>query len=500
DVVRDGVRRRRQRRNLSVLASAVATVAVISVSALALNGSHGSRVEPGGPRVTPTSTSTPAPKPSATDTGSPSSSTPWASIPYDASKPVAWPGTIADPRVPWCTAAQLTATADGFQGATGSAAGAVTVVNQGARCALQGVPVVTGYSRSGAQIATPMPVDSFQLHRWVLLRPRSSAFVMVQIFGDNSRCRGPVARLSVAIGHGGPALSVVPHDVVAGRSVGPRCGTAAPATMSDTYSIGTGAWLRDGQSDITGPYAEVDSLPHTVLAGTVLRFQVLVRGLQTDPCPAYREQLVTDNAPSRVVADAAYYVNCQAIGDPSAPSQLLAMQLAVPSNAPAGLAELSWELPVGDSANVSHSVRIVAPPPPCRQSQLSIKAGRTGVGLGSYYDRILFTNVSSTTCSLFGYPGVQFESSSGQPLPTTPTHGSSYPVETVVLRPGGVASDVLSGADSGPNGGATACTRINGVRIIAPGLTTQVLVHAAMDCNHGTIRVTAVVSGPNASP
>ena len=86
-------------------------------------------------------------------------------------------------------------------------------------------------------------------------------------------------------------------------------------------------------------------------------------------------------------------------------------------------------------------------------------------------------------------------------MPTRPSHDTAIPVRTVVLPPGKTASGMLSGGDFGPNGGATPCPETAGVRIIAPGLTTQVfLPDITLNCNDGNIFVTTVQRGSRPQP
>jgi hypothetical protein len=155
--------------------------------------------------------------------------------------------------------------------------------------------------------------------------------------------------------------------------------------------------------------------------------------------------------------------------------------------------------PVRDTA----SVRIVVtpPPPPCTQEQLRITAGRGGVGLGHYYAPIVFRNISVVACSLRGFPGVQFVAPEGHAMATHPVHETTIVIKTVALPPGKAASAMLSGSDFGPNGGASPCPGVSGVRIIAPGLTTQVFVPADVDdCGGGDIFVSPMQPGPRPQP
>jgi len=445
-----------------------------------------------------TSTTTQPPRPTT-----PSVS--WAPIAWDG-KPPTIPGTVAHPkRTPWCTTADLKPLRATFQGATGSAAGSVGVRNVGtSACAVQGVPALTGYGANGRVIAESRPTDTFQLHPWVVVPPQRVAFALVQIFGDESRCVGPITRLVMDIGGGQPALTV-PPSWIDGGGVQPRCGTDKPSRLRDTYDIAVRDWRhRNGGPRLAGwdADANVTTLPATVRQGGILHYRVMVTGLPTTPCLPFREELRSEQ--DVTLAEQTFLLNCDTIGRVSVgigDPVVLDMRLAIPPTATPGDAELSWDLPVGVSADVPSSVRILAAPPSCTQAQLRIAAGRQGAGLGSFYAPVIFRNVSTVACSLRGYPGVEFVAADGAAIPTTPSHGTAIPVRTVVLKPGRTASAMLSGADFGPNGGATPCPETAGVRIIAPGLTTQVFVPGiGLNCYDGHIFVSTVQPGSRPQP
>jgi hypothetical protein len=74
------------------------------------------------------------------------------------------------------------------------------------------------------------------------------------------------------------------------------------------------------------------------------------------------------------------------------------------------------------------------------------------VAVGNEEFRVQLSNTSTTTCTLFGYPGLQLLSASGKKLPTEVHRGQSYLVraetpKTVTLKPGQVASFVVGFQD-----------------------------------------------------
>ena len=72
----------------------------------------------------------------------------------------------------------------------------------------------------------------------------------------------------------------------------------------------------------------------------------------------------------------------------------------------------------------------------CQAGDLSPRVGRTGVGLGSAYTSIIFTNRSSTACQLQGVPVLQLLDASGQLLPQPATQQYSNDSPPVALLPG----------------------------------------------------------------
>jgi hypothetical protein len=90
----------------------------------------------------------------------------------------------------------------------------------------------------------------------------------------------------------------------------------------------------------------------------------------------------------------------------------------------------------------STGLAATATPPKCVTSHLSVWLGIPGQGAaGSVYYQMQFTNVGSTTCTLYGFPGVSAWNGHmlGSPAPwahITPTH-------TVTLAPRATAHTVL---------------------------------------------------------
>ncbi len=122
-----------------------------------------------------------------------------------------------------------------------------------------------------------------------------------------------------------------------------------------------------------------------------------------------------------------------------------------------------------------------APPPPspvgptrCTSSHLdlSLTAG-AGAGAGSRFPYIVFTNTGSSSCTLYGRPGVSFVGNgNGTQLGAAADFDTSVPAATVTLAPGGSAHAPLK-ISVAQNYDATECqpSASDGLRVYAPGET-----------------------------
>jgi Protein of unknown function (DUF4232) len=112
--------------------------------------------------------------------------------------------------------------------------------------------------------------------------------------------------------------------------------------------------------------------------------------------------------------------------------------------------------------------------PACDFSQLGVRLGRPGAGLGTDYYPIVFTNRSTTACSLRGFPGLSsVGGSDGHQIGTSAARTmAGKPIATVVVRAGGVASTTFGQADplDFPKAQCHPVTSL-GLRVYAPGQT-----------------------------
>jgi hypothetical protein len=85
----------------------------------------------------------------------------------------------------------------------------------------------------------------------------------------------------------------------------------------------------------------------------------------------------------------------------------------------------------------------------CTATDLKIATnGSAGGGAaGSFYSFIDFTNTSSASCTLYGYPGVSLTSASGAQLGAAATRDATTAPATITLAPGATANAVLRMTD-----------------------------------------------------
>ena len=128
-----------------------------------------------------------------------------------------------------------------------------------------------------------------------------------------------------------------------------------------------------------------------------------------------------------------------------------------------------------------------AGPAACPTSALLVKTGLVQGAAGSIYAVIDFVNISSVTCSLFGYPGVSFvtASSGGSQIGLAATESKTAPRQLVTLAPGATGNALLRIVQAG-NYPASKCHPVTAhwLRIYPPNQTTPVtLAYTARACS-----------------
>jgi hypothetical protein len=134
---------------------------------------------------------------------------------------------------------------------------------------------------------------------------------------------------------------------------------------------------------------------------------------------------------------------------------------------------------------------------------LKITQGSPNGYAGGVDVTIGFTNTSSATCTLYGYPGVSLVSSSQAQIGLSAKRVTSVPVKLVTLAAGAAASASVQIADA-LNYPTSTCVPVKAayLRIFPPNQTASVLLaNTSQTCSKPvqTLLVTAVQAGSGSS-
>jgi len=496
NLVHSGVRRRRRNRAIATVASVVVLLGGgVAATSLVSSGGGNERIVP------PTGGGQPTGKPALPPPTQEEMA--WTATAYDYHHPPAFPGAEADPTVPWCRASQLTLS-QFFQGATGSWAGSVTVTNNSTNaCALQGQPVVAMQTVSGQSLLSSHS-EPFFVDAWVRLAPERSASAGVTWFPEF--CHEPrVASIRILLPHSGGSLTTAMRG-------GPRCDVDTGVPTPGHLDV-DGFVAHPGESftPLAGLQAQLDKVPSTALPGSVLDYRLQLQSMDAssvalDPCLPYRARLVS-HATGVVLHEEDYLLNCGtpplSITTPqSMHSTYFDLKLNVPSAAPPGDYDLVWQSvlkPV--NATSEETVRIQAGPPPCRDGQITATDGHGHLqAMNQYGHTIVLRNISNTTCSLLGYPGLTLVDGAGRPIGKDAGRGGGYvfpdpgPHLVVLTALAGTASFTFGGPAI-TNAGQTPCPTSAAAVVYPPGLRHELKVGLTEPYCSGGISVTAVTAG-----
>jgi hypothetical protein len=157
----------------------------------------------------------------------------------------------------------------------------------------------------------------------------------------------------------------------------------------------------------------------------------------------------------------------------------------------------------GTSSGSDGGAGVGGPANACRASGLALSylGGQGATGHGELGFALKNTG---SACSTGGYPGIQFLSQAGAPLPTTPEHTTSdffghLPLAPLAVRPGQSVSFRLGVSHGGGSGAA--CSTAYGLQVIAPNDTATLhvnLPNGASEC--GATTVSPLQSGLSAYP
>lgn len=137
-----------------------------------------------------------------------------------------------------------------------------------------------------------------------------------------------------------------------------------------------------------------------------------------------------------------------------------------------GLAVLAAVVAVaaGTTAAVAASASSASAAPACPASHLRVWIALPGdAAAGSVSYALQVSNISKSSCSLFGFPGVSAMSDEGKQLGNAAARDHSYAAKTVTLSPGRTAHFLLK-ISNAMNFQQSACKPVNaaGLRVYPP--------------------------------
>jgi hypothetical protein len=106
---------------------------------------------------------------------------------------------------------------------------------------------------------------------------------------------------------------------------------------------------------------------------------------------------------------------------------------------PASTVTVTPTSPASTSAPAAAAAPTPSGPPPCATSALraAVPTGHGNAAAGSSYYPIVFTNDSSASCTLYGYPGVSFVTGvGGSQIGIPATENPTNPRKLITLAPG----------------------------------------------------------------
>jgi hypothetical protein len=175
-----------------------------------------------------------------------------------------------------------------------------------------------------------------------------------------------------------------------------------------------------------------------------------------------------------------------ACGSSPSPSAHATVTITVTAPTPSG--------PATSPAITPSQAPTPAGPPGCATAALTAALGPGGAAAGSSYRAIEFTNSSSSTCSLYGYPGISFVTAAGVQVGAAATEDPTYPRQLVTLTPGDTVHAELRITDA-LNYPSSTChpVAVHRLKIFPPGQTGALfLAQTATACSNTAVPILAV--------
>jgi hypothetical protein len=146
-----------------------------------------------------------------------------------------------------------------------------------------------------------------------------------------------------------------------------------------------------------------------------------------------------------------------------------------------------------------------AGPGPCQAGVVSVLLGNARTAGGTTYYPIDFMNISATSCTLYGFPGVSFaDRNYSSRIGPAATRNTSSPEHLIRLTPGASGTALISVANARNYSSGCGQAAVNGLLVEPPGLSNLIrLPFAGLTCvnsRYHVLTVDAVAPGPPAAP
>ena len=152
-----------------------------------------------------------------------------------------------------------------------------------------------------------------------------------------------------------------------------------------------------------------------------------------------------------------------------------------------------------DSARASQprNHKLAATTPACRREILSLTEGETDAAMGGVrVTPYIFTNISSSTCALGGYPKLELLNRKGLIVRRARKQPSDTPAETVMIESGKTAWFDLYYNSGGAGHVGRPCPTYPRLRILAPGTTRPFAVRSEItSCARSDFEVSSIHAG-----
>jgi hypothetical protein len=151
-------------------------------------------------------------------------------------------------------------------------------------------------------------------------------------------------------------------------------------------------------------------------------------------------------------------------------------------------------------ASTSQNIATPAGGSACSTSNLNLTLGDGGAAAGTDYTVLDFTNTGTTSCTLYGFPGVSLITSSGAQIGAAATRNPSTASTVVTLAPGAKANATLgvANAQNYPTGACKPTTAAQ-MKVFPPNQTLAIEVpFTGTGCSVSSthqLSVTAVAAG-----